>query len=59
MQRAQNRFTSAIPADCTSSPFPLQYYFELRTAGASPSLFPAFNQELSNQPYYVLSHRIA
>ena len=56
MRRAGAEFTAAIPGDYTASPYPLQYYFELRTATAAV-LHPAFNTTLSNQPYYALHRR--
>jgi hypothetical protein len=56
MQRAGSRFSAAIPASYTDSPYPLQYYFELRAAGAA-ALYPAFNATLSNQPYYAIHKR--
>ena len=56
MQRSAGGFTAAIPGDYTSSPYPLQYYFELRTTSAA-TLYPAFNATLSNQPYFALERR--
>lgn len=59
MARSGANYKSAIPADYTNSPFPLQYYFALRQADGSASLFPAFNATLSNQPYYAIWRRQA
>jgi hypothetical protein len=56
MQRAASSHTAAIPAAYTDSPYPLQYYFELRT-DASATLHPPFNRTLSNQPYYAIYKR--
>ena len=56
MQRAGGSYSAAIPAAYTDSPYPLQYYFELRTATAA-TLHPAFNATLSNQPYYAVHVR--
>jgi hypothetical protein len=53
MGRAGNRCSGAIPGSYTGSPYPLQYYFELRTPDAA-TLYPAFNATLSNQPYFAL-----
>jgi hypothetical protein len=58
MERIKRGFESSIPAEYTASPFSLQYYFELHPATASSSLYPGFNEELSNQPYYVITSRI-
>jgi len=49
-------YTAAIPAAYTASPYPLQYYFELRTAN-SATLHPPFNSTWSNQPYYAIDKR--
>ena len=48
--------TAAIPAAYTASPFPLQYYFEVRTE-AGATMHPALNATLSNQPYFVVYRR--
>jgi hypothetical protein len=47
-------FTAAIPADYTASPFPLEYYFELRDAAGAAALFPGLKPDFSNQPYYAV-----
>jgi hypothetical protein len=61
MQHVESRsgdlHSAAIPAAYTDSPYPLQYYFELRTATAA-TLHPAFNPTLSNQPYYAIHLRV-
>jgi hypothetical protein len=57
MQHDGTSHTAAIPAAYTASPYPLQYYFELRTA-TSATLHPAFNPTLSNQPYYAIHLRV-
>jgi hypothetical protein len=44
---------AAIPASYTDSVFPIQYYFELRTDQRA-CLYPGFNADLSNQPYFVV-----
>ena len=54
MQSRDNRYTAAIPADYTQSRFALQYYFEVRDGGNPPRLFPGFQPDLSNQPYFVV-----
>jgi hypothetical protein len=56
MQQSGATHTAAIPAAYTDSPYPLQYYFELRTT-TSAALHPAFNPTLSNQPYYAVHVR--
>jgi hypothetical protein len=56
MHGAGGEYAAAIPAAYTDSPYPLQYYFELRTARAA-TLHPALNATLSNQPYYAVYKR--
>ena len=53
MQLRDSAYRSAIPASYTESPYPLQYYFELRDASGA-TLYPALSAGLSNQPYFVL-----
>jgi hypothetical protein len=48
------RFAAAIPADYTASPFPLEYYFELRDSNGGAVLFPGLAPDFSNQPYYAV-----
>ena len=43
---------AVIPAKYTQSPYPLQYYFELRSKDAA-TLYPALNATLSNHPYFA------
>jgi hypothetical protein len=45
---------ATIPGDYTQSRFPLQYYFELRAGTETASLYPGFNPELTNVPYFVV-----
>jgi hypothetical protein len=50
-------FTGAIPADYTTTEFPLEYYFDLVGKSGETRLEPAFNETLSNQPYYAVMRR--
>jgi hypothetical protein len=46
---------AAIPGQYTNSPFPLQYYFDLRkTVDSVPALYPGLGVSLMNQPYFVV-----
>jgi hypothetical protein len=47
----------SIPAAYTDSPFPLQYYFELRDGSGQPSLFPGLDIVPKRQPYFVVTSR--
>ena len=54
MNGANGTWRSNIPGGYTGSPFPLQYYFEVRSASGSAWLHPGFAPDLANQPYFVL-----
>ncbi len=45
-------YTATIPADYTNSPYPLQYYFEFRTADDA-TMFPMFRIDQAVQPYFA------
>jgi hypothetical protein len=45
---------AAIPPAYTDSPFPLQYYFEIRQGPEQVWLYPGFDANRSNQPYFVV-----
>ncbi|MES2176658.1 MAG: hypothetical protein V4550_02240 [Gemmatimonadota bacterium] len=47
-------YSASIPGAYTDSPYPLQYYFEIRESPAMAWLAPSFGPDLGNQPYYVL-----
>jgi hypothetical protein len=46
-------YRAAIPADYTSSPYPLLYYFEVHQSGGSV-IYPGFGADLSGQPYFMV-----
>jgi len=54
MDRKGNAYVAAIPSEYTDSPFPLQYYFELKSAPDRAWLYPGFPADLAGQPYYVI-----
>jgi hypothetical protein len=54
MQLSQQRYKGAIPAAYTQSPYPLQYYFELKQDDGKAWLHPGFASDWTNQPYYVV-----
>ena len=51
---AGTKYSGAIPAEYTDTQFPLQYYFELKTAPDKACLHPGFQPNLANQPYFVV-----
>jgi hypothetical protein len=56
MQRQDGRYSGSIPSAYTDSPYPLQYYFELRTRPDQAWLYPGFGPDLAQQPYFVIRH---
>jgi len=54
LQAQGAQYQATIPAHYTDSPYPLQYYFELRQGPTSVWLYPGFAPDLTNQPYFVL-----
>jgi hypothetical protein len=54
MKPHDNHCRAEIPADYTNSPYPLEYYFEVRERPSSAVLYPGFSAGLNNQPYYVV-----
>lgn len=54
MQLQGNSFKATIPANYTNSAYPLQYYFELRQGPDKAWMFPGFNADQTNQPYFVV-----
>ena len=54
MEALGRRYRATIPAAYTGSPYPLQYYFELKENPATAWLYPGFSAGLANQPYLVV-----
>ncbi|MCX5645182.1 MAG: twin-arginine translocation signal domain-containing protein [Phycisphaerae bacterium] len=54
MPREGNRCSATIPGEYTNTPYPLEYYFELRSATGQVWLYPGFDATLTNQPYFVV-----
>jgi len=54
MDRKGPAHVATIPAEYTDSPYPLQYYFELKAAPGGAWLYPGFPADLAGQPYFVV-----
>jgi hypothetical protein len=54
MEARGDAWAANIPAAYTDSPYPLQYYFEVREFRAKAWLYPGLGTELTNQPYFVV-----
>jgi hypothetical protein len=51
---AGGKHKGTVPGGYTQSPYPMQYYFELRESALKAWLYPGFAADLSNQPYFVV-----
>jgi hypothetical protein len=47
-------YKAEINAGYTNSPYPIEYYFELRESPESARLYPGFDETLTNPPYFVV-----
>jgi hypothetical protein len=54
MQVMGKSYRATIPGDYSNSQYPLQYYFELKEGPDKAGLYPGFNADLTNQPYFVV-----
>jgi hypothetical protein len=54
MQAEGTQYRATIPAAYTQSPYPLQYYFEIVDNPEVAWLYPGFNAERTNQPYFLV-----
>jgi hypothetical protein len=54
MQAEGKRVYATIPAAYTDSPYPLEYYFEIKHDSKNASLHPGFAADFTNQPYFVV-----
>jgi hypothetical protein len=53
LERDGQVWRAAITAEYTQSPYPLQYYFELRESPESAVLYPGLGEQRTGQPYFV------
>ena len=54
MEKDGLRYAATIPAEYTKTEFPIEYCFEVRTRDGGAGLYPGFNSELTNRPYFVV-----
>jgi hypothetical protein len=54
MSLQANRCTATIPGEYTNSPYPLEYYYELRDETGRVWLYPGFDATWASQPYFVV-----
>jgi len=54
MEKGGAECRAVIPAEYTNSPYPLQYYFQVRTGNGQARLCPGLEPGWQGQPYYVV-----
>ena len=54
MMLTGSSFQAVISAAYTSSDYPIQYYFEVKEVSDKAWLYPGFNPDLANQPYFII-----
>lgn len=54
LRRTAGTWTCSLPAAYTESPYPLQYYFTVSTAGADALQYPGLGADLLGTPYFVV-----
>ena len=56
--RKGGQFRVTIPGAYTGSAYPLIYFSELRVADGNTWLYPGLNEDLANEPYFVVRQAI-
>ncbi|HMJ62310.1 MAG TPA: hypothetical protein VK493_11125 [Bryobacteraceae bacterium] len=54
MERTREGYSAAIPGTYSKSPYALQYYFEFRRDPHVAWIYPGFDANLANQPYFLV-----
>jgi hypothetical protein len=54
MEPTSTAFRAEIPVDYITSPYPLQYYFEVLPDAGGATLYPGIARDYSTQPYYLI-----
>ena len=54
MEKSGSEYRATIPAEYTNSPFPLQYYFLIKTVSDGVWLHPGIERRWNGQPYFVV-----
>jgi len=54
MERNREGYSAAIPGSYSKSPYALQYYFEFRRDPHVAWIYPGFDANLANQPYFLV-----
>ena len=48
------RYRAVIPGEYTGSAYPVLYYFVLRDYKGDAWIYPGLNNDLANQPYFIV-----
>jgi hypothetical protein len=54
MDRSEDGYRATVEGQYTDTPYPIAYYFELRESPTNVWLYPGFNADRTNQPYFVV-----
>ena len=54
MEATGQAYMATIPGAYTDSPFPLEYYFEVKESAERALLYPGLSVNLTQQPYFVV-----
>jgi hypothetical protein len=54
MEQTGEEYRATIAAEYTDSPFPLQYYFQIRTGSGRTWLYPGLEHRWQGQPYFFV-----
>jgi hypothetical protein len=54
MERSGDDYRAVIAVEYTDSPFPLQYYFQIRNVAGEQSLLPNLERKWHGQPYFIV-----
>ncbi|NHN35040.1 hypothetical protein [Paenibacillus agricola] len=57
MTRRGEHFSAIIPGAYTHSLYPIVYFFVIEEPSGKSLMVPGFDENLSNQPYYILRER--
>jgi hypothetical protein len=54
MVGSKGTYSATIPATYTDTPYPIQYYFEVKLSATAATIYPGFGAELAGQPYFAV-----
>lgn len=57
MDKKGSKYQAIISAEYTKTRYPITYYFAIDMGDAGIAIYPGFNDNLSNMPYYVVRQK--